>query len=328
MKQPGMCQAPVLARLSLTLIGTLVLASCSHDDATAPEAPEAVPEGTLFIERLPAAVRAAVLWYADHEDGDLSDWEDAGTGTNTAGGGIFNTGGEAVTAALASGIAHSGAASLEATITGAWRAENGNRAVRAMRWTDRPWDEGGAYFPDAAYYSVWMRVSASYDPAKEPPWDPGDGGWWNVFQFKADNLAGVSVPIVVLDLWRNPETDAMELALIVKTYPDPYAEDHTQAWHGQSEPRPLQPGRWVHVEAFYRKSADGDGAVAVWQDGVPLFAVDGIVTRFDEQVSWGVGNYTDHVVGGPVPGTATIHFDDAIVATTRVSAALTTVAAR
>ena len=82
------------------------------------------------------------------------------TGTSTrahnAGGGIFNTGGNEVEAIAASDFAHSGAYSARATITNAIRAQNGSRAVRLMRWTDRPWNQGGDYFPDTAYYSTWV----------------------------------------------------------------------------------------------------------------------------------------------------------------------------
>jgi hypothetical protein len=39
----------------------------------------------------------------------------------------------------------------------------------------------------------------------------------------------------------------------------------------------------------------------------------------DDTAQWGIGNYTDYVTGGKVPGTATIYFDDAIVSKIKIS---------
>ena len=40
-----------------------------------------------------------------------------------------------------------------------------------------------------------------------------------------------------------------------------------------------------------------------------------ITTVLHEDVIWGIGNYTDHIVGGKKNGSATIYFDDATVST-------------
>ncbi|WP_143302346.1 hypothetical protein, partial [Candidatus Entotheonella palauensis] len=138
-----------------------------------------------WIETLPAAIRSCILWSADHEEGSLYDWhyEDE----HDAGGGIFNTGGDEVEAIASPEVVHSGQFAAKATITNATRAQNGSRAVRLMRWTDAPWSEGGTFFPDVAYYSVWMYFPLMYNPNKLEAFDPGDGGWWNVFQFKSND---------------------------------------------------------------------------------------------------------------------------------------------
>ncbi len=275
----------------------------------------------LFADSLPDSLHASILWYGDHEDGDLSDWEGSDE-VQYPGGGIFNTGGDDVIAALAPHMPFSGVSGIEATITGAWQAQNGNRAVRYMRWTDRAWDEGGDYFPDEAYYSVWMYFPYLYDPAKEEPWDPGDGGWWNVFQFKSNNLADESVPLVTFDVYVDTEMEQMVFGLISKYYPDPYDNDHVQTYYVQEDPIPIPVGQWFHVETYYEKSTDGEGSVRVWQDGQLIFEADELVTAFTEQTAWGIGNYTDHIDGGPEPGSATIYFDDAIVSTQRLSVVL------
>lgn len=70
-----------------------------------------------------------------------------------------------------------------------------------MRWTDKAWDQDGDYFPNEAYYSVFFYFPEGYNPKKSMDNDPlGDGGWWNLFQFKSENSAG-SHPIASLDLY-------------------------------------------------------------------------------------------------------------------------------
>lgn len=294
--------------LLVPMLGCIILlAACNRDNPD-----DGVPPGT-WTDSLPIDVRDAVLWCADHEEGDLSDWEDKGTDDPNAGGGIFNTGGADVCAAATDLVAHSGTFAAEATITNAVRAENGSRAVRLMRWTDRAWDADGRYFPDEAFYSTWMYLPCTYDPAKQVPWDPGDGGWWwNVFQFKSDNGAG-SQPVCELDVYN--QDGQMHFGLSTKHYPDHWSDCHEQEHRVQQHPRSLPVGRWFHVEVYYRKSADCSGAVQVWQDGVEIFDVSGLQTLLGETATWGLGNYTDHISGGPVEGTATIYFDDALVST-------------
>lgn len=281
---------------------------------------------TLWFDRLPPDVQANVLWFADHEEDDLSDWEDDGTDTYYAGGGIFCTpdDGEADAdqrgPAIRTDVVHSGRRAVAAWIAGAVRAENGNRAVRLMRWTDAAWNEDGDYFPADAYYSVWVYLPERYDPRKFPPWDPGDGGWWNVFQFKSDNDAG-SQPVAVVNLWWNDQTNAMEFYLDTKDYPDPTSDNHTNTNWAQADPVPVPVGRWFHLEAHFVKGTSDDGGITVWQDGTEILKATAITTELSEQTAWGIGNYTDHIQpvdagGSPIgeTGSATVLFDDAAVA--------------
>lgn len=274
-----------------------------------------------FVESLPFATRNGILWSADHEANTLQEWEDAGTGDYYSGGGIFLTGGSDVTARTTSATAYSGTYGIEATITNAYRAQNGSKAVRYMRWTDKAWNEGGEYFPQRAYYSVWMYFPYNYNPNKEEPWDPGDGGWWNVFQFKSDNNAG-SQPVAELDVYYDESLNQPVFGLSLKQYPNPDSSDHTQTYLTQTEPVPIPVGRWFHVEALYVKSTSGNGEIRVRQDGVEIFARNGLITALSEQCVWGIGNYTDHIAGGPVEGSATLYFDDAVVSTESIGTAV------
>jgi hypothetical protein len=158
-----------------------------------------------------------------------------------------------------------------------------------------------------------------YNPAKDPDNDPNDdGGWWNIFQFKSKNNDG-SQPVVTLDVYN--ENGKMYFALIVKDYPDDNSTDHTQEYIVQTNPIPIHADEWNHIEMYYEKSKLYTGKVMVWQNGIKIFDKDNIRTVLppDETAAWGIGNYTDYITGGPVQGTATIYFDDAIISTKQIS---------
>ncbi len=260
-----------------------------------------------WLLSLPQSCQTSVLWYADHEEGTLHDWEY--DGPKFSGGGIFNTGSERDASATASSNASfSGAWSAQAVIRNAFRCTGGNKAVRLMRWTDKPWNEGGTPFPREAYYSTWMMISENYNPNKESPWDPGDGGWWTVFQFKSDDEQGSSQPIWTLNIMRDDQTKRMRLYFYTK-YNSPQSREF--------DAKPLPVGKWFHLEAFYGQSGPGqaNGRLTLWLDGDDVFTATGIVTCLDGYAIWGIGNYTDHIDGGSSPGSATVYFDDAIVST-------------
>lgn len=269
----------------------------------------------LWIKQLPPTVQSSILWSADHELGNLKEWQPSDM--KLSGGGVLNTGDDAVIALASWKFAHSGRFSAAATITGAVRGQNGKRAVRLMRWTNRPWDRNGNVFPKSAFYSTWMYFPYNYNSKKYPPWDPGDGGWWNVFQFKADDDKEVSTSMYSLGAYFDDDHERIVFGL----------NDHVGEFqlHEQSEPIALPIGKWFHVEAQYVASAEKTGSVIAWQDGVEIFRLENVQTALTtkhENAIWGIGNYTDHISGGPVEGEATIYFDDAVVATERISAHL------
>ena len=68
-----------------------------------------------------------------------------------------------------------------------------------MRWTHKAWNEERNYFPDTAYYSIWLYIPVLYTSNKNAPWDPGDGDCWNVFQFMSDDENNDSQPIWILN---------------------------------------------------------------------------------------------------------------------------------
>ncbi len=265
-----------------------------------------------WIDSLSPAIQSCILWSADHEEGNLRDWHF--DDQDNAGGGVFNTGGLGETEAIASSVvAHSGQFAAKTTIANAIRAENGPRAVRLLRWTDTAWTAGGRNFPAEAYYSVWMYFPRTYNPNKQAPWDPGDGGWWNVFQFKANDASGESRSMWTLNVELDEGLGNMQF----------YLSGAAQSY-AQENPKPVPAQQWVHVEVFYRyTSLPTGGAIVVWQDGELILNVQGVQTAHvpEEGPIWGVGNYTDHIAGDVREGTATIFFDDAIVGRRRALSA-------
>jgi len=276
--------------------------------------PLSLPATAQWVETLPPELQDTILWVGDHEEGSLYDWDKDGD-NNLAGGCVCNTGGDEVLATVTSRIAHSGQFAARTSISNAYRAENGSRAVRLMRWTDAFWDEGGEHFPDSAYYSAWFYFPQSYNTNKYEPWDPGDGGWWNVFQFKSEDEQCDSQPMFTLNIAHDDDQNFMYFYL--------YSKENTPNSYPQSgAPRPIPVREWVHIEAFYVNSPTLDGRITIWQDGVEVLDVPNVVTSLDgceDKVIWGIGNYTDHIAGGAVEGTGHIVFDDAVVSTERIS---------
>jgi hypothetical protein len=268
-------------------------------------------EETTWLKRLPASTQASILWSADYETGDLSQW--LRSHARQPGSGVFNSGGQDAIAQAQNRVVHSGRWALEAAIRNAYRAANGPRAVRMMVWTDRPWDEGGRHFPSRAYYSTWLNVPHAYDPAKRQPWNPGDGGWWNVMQFKSEDARRESQPMWVLNVSRTPSG---ELSLYLHSpvnRPSSYVPQQSRSF-------PID--TWVHVEVLYVSATDHRGEIAVFLNGERIIEVHSVVTSLggrtglDVHPIWGIGNYTDHIAGDPDgPGQATIYFDDTAVAT-------------
>ena len=108
-----------------------------------------------------------VIWSADMETGDLSQWSvpDVPDGPNT-GGGVFNSG-----LARASvdevGLAHSGLHSAKLFVNPQSTEDLPTSGTRLFRWLEPE------KHPEL-YYRVWFYFPQRYVPNGNPP-------WWNVF---------------------------------------------------------------------------------------------------------------------------------------------------
>ncbi len=269
-----------------------------------------------WISTLPTHLQNSIIWYADAETGNLDQFT---YGNNpSAGGGVFNTplsNPSQAQVTASTGVAHSGNYAFRTEINGAYHEVT--RAVRMMRWTDKPWNMGGQYLPSDAYYSTWMYLPHLYDPRQYAPWDTnGDGGWWNVFQFKSYDVNNISQPTFVLNIGRSGGNMRFYLTRI-----HPTAQTYYPSFTFN-----IPVGQWFHVEARYVASENPDGLIQIWLNGQLAFDVQNVVTSLPNnppgtyEHAWGIGNYTDHVVGHPnSDGTAVVYFDDAIISSQRIS---------
>lgn len=265
----------------------------------------------LWFDRLPESVRQSILWQDDFESGSLDHWTNKSS--TVQGGGVFNTGGKDAAAVITEKVSHSGRYSVGAVIRDAYRCQNGKRAVRLMRWTDQMADIEGDFFPKKCFFSTWVFVPVAYNAKKYGDWDPGDGGWWNIFQFKANDAQDQSCSVFNLDLFLDEETRTAQIG----------GYHHLQSrYYQQKRPISVPIRRWFHLEVFLEVAFEDNGQIQVWQDGnliLDIQDIPTIITTKNSWVTWGVGNYTDHIEGGKTPGSATVYFDDAAVSRRRIS---------
>jgi Polysaccharide lyase len=229
---------------------------------------------------------AEVLWSADMETGDLSQWTlpDVAGGPNS-GGGIFNSG--VATASVDKvTLAHSGLYSAKLFVETREDSELATSGTRLFRWRE-PQEH-----PEL-YYSVWYYFPQRYRPNGSP-------SWWNVFQWKSKHGdASRSDPFFALNVG-NRSDGSMFFYLYDQNARRAYAQTV----------KDIPEGRWLRVEAFYRCTSDQTGRITFWQDGTRIVDVSDVQTRYgDGDCEWSVNNYTD----GLDSGSATIYVDDAAI---------------
>jgi hypothetical protein len=300
--------ALVVAIVAVSLPSQRALTQAPGEASVTSQAESKAGEPTTWIDRLPAKFQQSILWKADYETGNLEQWSIPTS--KDPGGGVLLTDEDNVIAKATTVMAHSGKYSGEATIRNAIRATRGSKAVRFMRWATGAYDQGGVELPTEAYYSTWVYLPEAYDPKKQAPWDPGDGGWWNVFQFKSNDEQNESQSAWTLNIQKDPQSRQLSCYL--------YSHINTEKSWSPREAVKIPVRQWFHIEAFVKVSAEEAGQIEVWLDGVSLIRADNVRTAVNSphpNIVWGIGNYTDHIAGGSKIGTATIYFDDSLIST-------------
>ncbi len=232
----------------------------------------------LSIQIADGAQARTVLWSADFETGDLSQWYAPSTGpTGDFGGtqGIYNS----ATVQVTRSYAHSGSSSAALTTT-----TPPESAARLVRWRELQ------SYP-ALYYSAWYYFPQVYTPTL----------YWNVFAWDSYRPAtNTADPFFILNVG-NRSNGAMYF----------YLFDWQRRLTYSQSVKDIPVGRWIQVEAFYQCAGDGSGRVTFWQDGTLLLDVPNVQTRYaDGNCQWSLNNYSD----GLTPAAATLYVDDASIA--------------
>jgi hypothetical protein len=227
----------------------------------------------------PPATQPGVIWSANHETGDLSQW------TENDNGAVWNSG--SGVASVTDRVAHSGRYAAQLTITGANNPGGDPQAVRIFRYKE---SQSG----QPLYYSAWYYFPQTYTPQM----------WWNIFQFKSKSSTRNDA------FWQLNVGNRADgkMYLYMRNWVNSRGYDQKLA--------NLPVNTWTHIEVYYKQGI-GDGHITVWQDGVQLFDLDGITTRYADSyqsANWSLNNYTDAIL----PSDATIYVDDVAISTTRV----------
>jgi hypothetical protein len=235
---------------------------------------------------------AATLWSADHETGNLSQWDLNG------GGGMFNNG--SFESVASTDVAHTGSWSLRAKI---WTDAGGDNGVRAFRWAE----------PQAnrdAYYSAWLYI----------PNQVTINGWWQVFQFKSRSTSGAVDPF-----WYMEIIERADGTLGPKftwwnglTVEGPHQGESGGRAYQSSAVIPV--GQWFHIEAYLHQSKDFDGRLTMWLNGTQIFDQTNVRTSYNNcnyntwctSNEWSVKNYGNFLSPSPT----TLYIDDAVISTT------------
>jgi hypothetical protein len=193
-----------------------------------------------------------ILWWTDHETGDLNDWTRNGGSLWTIAGGELSV----VTSPV-----RSGNYALRSSVTSSSTMLSEAVAQRA-----------GVQVPVDAYYSAWYYVPAASIPDT----------YWLFFKFRSRCVA--SDPSSGAEVWDFnfvPDGNGgMQFALFghVKGVDEPQVN------------APAVPiGQWFQVEAFLRVANDDTGRLTVWENDTVIFDVQGRPTMPSSCVEWSVG---------------------------------------
>jgi hypothetical protein len=236
--------------------------------------------------RDPLYLGSDLIWTADQETGDLSQWSAPGG----AGGSYVEATGDA-SVVVTTEQAHTGQYSVKLS------------TVASSQTADPNFPGGcGVYreetFPTEAYYSVWYYVPQLYQTVTS----------WAIlkFRYRESTDAGTDLSeLIDLRLESQPSGD-MTLVLY----------DHRQQYLQSPlpDPPPAVPvGQWFQIEAFYRNVDDPTGRLTIWLDGNLVYDVTRPMSRQPA-----VYFTPCSLVNDLAPPRASIYVDDVAVSWTRI----------
>jgi hypothetical protein len=176
-------------------------------------------------------VGTSLLWFAQHETGDFTEW--------TAGSkGGYSADTPDTSVVISTQLAHSGTHSVQLA-----------NAAPTSYETARLWREDA--FPPEAYYSAWFYLPRVYETSQD----------WTIMQFQVPPTGdgGSSGLLIDVDLRSLASGD-----MILDIY------DHRAAYLRSPTAEPALPvpiARWFQIEVFYRNVGDDTGRFTLWLDG-------------------------------------------------------------
>jgi len=239
---------------------------------------------------------ARVIWRADMETGDLSQWN---RGRSSNPGQAVDTGDcRRPPGGVSDEVAHRGRFSMKMTID----TSEGLASCRQFRYEELR--SGRSY-----YYSAWFYFTAFHDVAD----------FWNLVQLKSENGLGMKQPFWVLDVVPRTNRKVLHVRLRWKGQSrGPHFSDEKPAkkfYLQNLKNVPIR--RWFNVEIYLRQSGRFAGRLIVWQDGARIYDLVNVRTHLpngDQRIS--VNNYSN----GLDPPESTLFIDDVVISTTRVYA--------
>jgi hypothetical protein len=238
---------------------------------------------------------SGVVWTADHETGDNSQWD-----------GVWISG--QAESQVTTAMAHSGQFANALTIHDA----DGNGSSPGVRMTYQGRGLADktdpANLPTAAFYSAWYFIPEHVTVS-----------WWNIFQWKTgyDDGSGRTARALY---WQDLDDYGDELYLELQTRVNGNGE-WVKGWSNTLavSPTPIPIGQWFHLESYYVWDTTGNGRITTWLDGVQIWDVGGLTTEFDwpfdvYKREWAINNYA----ADTTPSTHTIYVDDAAISYSRL----------
>ncbi len=140
--------------------------------------------------------------------------------------------------------------------------------------------------PKAAYYGAWYLIpSLSTSTAN-----------WNLFHFQGGHSANDAVH----GLWDISLYNRPGGGLGLSGF-----DFLGNQWSYTNNAPPLPVASWFHLEVYLDRAADDSGEVAVYQDGVEVLRLTGLVTDDSQWSQWYLGNLA--IQRDPVDSTLYVH---------------------
>jgi hypothetical protein len=240
----------------------------------------------------PAGTSPGILWSANHESGNFSEWSADGGGMAQGFRNYVADTTGTVKVEVSTAQAQSGTRSARLEMP----QGTGNQA-QLIRWRESQTNAD-------LYYSVWLYFPQNIDTR--------GGGWFNLLQIHTKN-GGWTIPIGIEVKTQANGTNTFFLH-------SPYST--TSAWNTGGMPYweytstvPIPIGRWFNVELRFKRDPS-QGVVQFWQEGAQIFNVQNV------QTTHAGATYHEFYVNiyglGISPSPTVIYVDNVTISRTRI----------